>query len=139
MAAFNGAYRRRVRTVSPEIVRRVGERLKEYAPWQIVATPILSAAPRRAAGRVDPNDLDSTRDDDEAFRKQVMPEWCLRDGKHPRVGPDGKTYGATHWIERELQRADRTELTPRLTKLARELGIADELVKIGVKLLEDEG
>lgn len=116
VAAFNATMGRRV-SPTPEIESKAAALLKAgYRPWQIVALPIL----------VDANGIDPT------FRRKVSPATMLRDGKHPRTGEGGRTTGATHWLERELQRLDRTTLDPRLESIAQQFEVLDQLMQAGV-------
>lgn len=115
LACFNAVFGRSV-GITPKLVEKVGRRLKDgYRPWQIVAVPIL----------VEANGMSPE------FRKSISPDIPLRDGKNPRTS-NGQTYGATDWIERELGRIDRACLDERLTEIARQFGVLDQLMQSGV-------
>jgi hypothetical protein len=121
VASFNRTFNRRLAT-SPDLARRIASRLHDgYAPWQILAIPLL----------VDANLVDAK------FRHDLQPSWLLRDGKHPVTMGDGTTAGATDWISRELGRIDHTHITQRHAKIAGDLGVLDQLIEQGVKVLED--
>lgn len=89
----------------------------------VVALPVL----------VDANGLDSK------LRRELGASVLLRDGKHPRTSGNGSTSGATHWLERELQRADRTVLDARLRGIAEQFGVLEQLQQIGVGIRQDSG
>ena len=123
VACFNAALERRV-AVTPEIVEKVtGLMTAGYKPWQIVALPVL----------VEANGLDPK------FRRELGAAILLRDGKHPRTSGTGKTSGATHWLERELQRADQTVLNRRQGSIASQFGVVEQLVQMGVQIKREEG
>jgi hypothetical protein len=122
VACFNATFGRDI-GLTPEIPAKVKSLLHErYRPWQIVAVPIL----------VDANGLDP------GFRSSLRPEILLRDGKHPRT-VNGRTSGATHWLERELQRADQTTLDERLVSVARQFGVLEPLMKLRVGVRRESG
>lgn len=119
MDVFNATFGRKLST-TPMLTSRIAGRLKDgYAGWQLIAQPLLVCS----------------NSEDRAFLKTVQPEWLLRDGKRPRT-QDGRTTGAVDWVERELQRIDRTWLSPRLAHIATEAGIIDILMAHGVQVRE---
>lgn len=109
-AVFGG----RTRVEFPKLKRIVAERLRAWEPWQIIATPLLVKAQGSWTLAARP-DLDV----------------LLRDGSHARTF-GGNTYAARDWTMKAMQALDGTRLDGRLTKIALEAGILDELVSKGV-------
>lgn len=72
------------------------------------------------------------------MRKALSLEMLLRDGKHPRT-TNGNTYGATDWLEREIQRMDTTVLDARLAAIAERVNVLEPLKSHGIGIKIDEG
>jgi hypothetical protein len=123
VACINATFGRNLRT-SPKVVTRVGERLREqYRPWHIVALPIMVDAQGL------PQDM----------RRTLDALVFLRDGKHARTGADGRTYGATDWLERALGRLDQTFLDDRLASIAEQFAVLTPLMDAGVAIRKASG
>jgi hypothetical protein len=73
------------------------------------------------------------------MRRTLAAEVLLRDGKHPRTGENGRTYGATDWLERALGRMDQTVLDARQVEIAKAFGVLEPLVAAGVGIRQDSG
>lgn len=116
VGVFNAVFSRDLK-VSPKVVERIKERLREgYRPWQLIALPIMvDAQPTLAAD----------------MRKGLDLLMLLRDGRHQKTGADGKTWGATDWLEREIGRLDRTVLSPRLADIAKQANVLEQLMACG--------
>ncbi len=119
VSVFNAVFGRKLSAL-PSIEQKVAKRLKggTWQAWQIVAAPLL----------VEAQNLEPR------MRKALTPEILLRDGTHPRTTADGRTCGATDWLERAYQRVDQTILSPRLAELAREADVLERLRAMGVAL-----
>jgi hypothetical protein len=122
VSVFNAVFERRC-SVTAGIDKKIRERVKTWKAWQIVAAPLLVWA----------------NSSDAKYRREIMPEWILRDGTHQKTGPDGHTYGGTDWLEREYNRADRTVLDERLAEIGREVGLLTRLEALGVKTQVESG
>ncbi len=121
VAAFNGTFGRRVSALPP-LVDDVSARLTAgYQPDQLVAVAILT-------------DAQGLRDD---LRRDLQPRWLLRVGAHPRATRDGGTAGGKDWIGAALDRASGTRLWPRHVEVARDVGVLDELHRLGCRISED--
>lgn len=116
VGVFNAVFSRAL-GVSPEVARRIKARLRDgYRPWQLIALPIMvDAQPALAAD----------------MRRGLNPLMLLRDGKSQKTGADGKTWGATDWLEREIGRLDRTVLSPRLADIAKQANVLEQLMACG--------
>jgi hypothetical protein len=117
VGVFNATFGRRC-TVTAGVRSKVTARLRGWRAWQIVAQPLLVYALCT----------------DQEYRDEINPEWCLRDGSHPRTSADGRTNGGMDWLEREYNRADRAVLDERLAQIARDAGVLDKLQGIGVQV-----
>ena len=111
VAVLDAVTGRKTRTLAPDVVKRVGQRLRDWRPWQIVGVPILVYA----QGRHD----------------RYSPDVFLRDGSNPRTR-NGNSYGAYYWLARTYEQADGTHLDSRLTSIAEQAGILDQLRTLGV-------
>lgn len=121
VSAFNQALKRSCH-VTPPLEKRIAERLKERAQWEILALPILIAAnppPREILDRLNP----------------LM---ILRDGKHPRTTSAGYTAGATDWLEERISRIDQTTLSPKLVVIAERFGVLQPLRDLKIRSIEAE-
>jgi hypothetical protein len=109
-AVFGG----RTRVDLPKVRKIVGERLRVWQPWQIIATPILVHAQGSWSLPTKP-DVDV----------------LLRDGSHARTH-NGQTYAARDWTLKAMEGLDGTRLDRRLSQIAMEAGVLDVLVSRGV-------
>lgn len=123
LACFNGVFGRNLRP-TPKITQGVRTKLRGgYKPWQLVALPILVDA------QGVPTDM----------RRTLAAEVLLRDGKHPRTGENGRTYGATDWLERALGRMDQTTLDARQAEIAKVFEVLEPMMVAGVMIRQDSG
>ena len=123
LAVFNEVFGRRCRNVS-HVALRLTRRLDsgDIQPWQVLCTPILSAAQNPSVGSL----------------RNFGPEVLLRDGTHPRKGSDGVTYGGTDWIDKLYNIADTLILNRRLTAIAEHFGLLERLEGIVARVSRDE-
>jgi hypothetical protein len=104
------------------VEKKIKARLKDdIADWQILCAPILQMA-------MDPNTHKV---------RNFGPDTLLRDGKHPRRGENGATYGKTDWIERIYMSADRQQLDERLTSIVAHYSLTEHIQRTGCKLAEN--
>jgi hypothetical protein len=123
LACFNATFGRRL-SPTPKIRERVKARIRGgYRPWQVVALPIL----------VDAQGIPPE------MRRGLGADVPLRDGRHPRTGENGATYGATDWLERALGRLDQTVLDSRLAEIAKAFEVIEPLMAAGVGIRDDTG
>jgi hypothetical protein len=123
LACFNAVFGRRL-SMTPKIRERVRTRLHGgYRPWQLVALPVMVDA------QGVPPDM----------KRTLGADVPLRDGRHPRTGENGTTYGATDWLERALGRLDQTVLDSRLAEIAKAFGVLEPLMAANVGIRQDTG
>lgn len=118
---FNAAFERSCRAsslIAPAIEKRLKD--KNIKLWQVFCLPLL------------------VRARDFGDRKGLDPHVLLRDGRSPRTGHDGKTHGGYDWLTETFMNADKIILNERLTFIAQNFGLTEDLKKTGCKMIEVE-
>lgn len=119
VTVFNAVFGRRV-TCTPGLASDFTARAGRYPAATLCALPVLVAA------QGIPADL----------RKGLQAGWLLRDGSRGYTR-QGERHPGMDWIERALQRADRTTLFPAHAEIARTHGVLDTLLSLGVRVADD--
>jgi len=118
LAAINAVQGRRIHKVTPDVMRLLKLRLKDWKPWEIEAAPILAWA----QGKSGP-------------KKKHAPAVYLRDGEHGKTR-NGNTYGAYYWLSAIYTDADGTELDERLSAIVKQLSLFGRMVSSGVRVTD---
>jgi hypothetical protein len=121
LRAYNSIFGRRVgQGVLPELEKDISQRLSAgHSPDTLVAVPVLldASGDKRAQGQ--------------------LPRVFLRTGENPRRAADGQTVAGFDWLGLALGRADQVRLWDRHVQVARDVGVLDELQRLGCRVSED--
>ena len=116
LMVLSGVTKRKFRTLTPDVKKKIKARLKDWTPEEIIAAPIAIWATHDKSRLV-------------GHGSDVY----LRDGESPRTR-NGQTYGGYYWMARAYDRADGVELDPELTSFAKQMGVDGTLEMKGFTL-----